>query len=213
MKFAIKARLSLLPTNFTKHVWNRNNDPSCPFCHQHTESVAHLMNGCREFHNLYSRRHNRIADKIFETILGSMSNFQLHANKRVESIFSEYSDELQRITHLKADIIIIDNQSRKCIILKVTVYYDLYFEQALNTKQERYQPLCSLLQSLGWNVDLKVLCFGSLGCIKKNVWTVIRSLSVEKLIVKKINTLQWCSVSNLIMANYIWRHRVRKLFV
>ena len=143
VKFAIKARLSLFPTNFTKHVWNREHDPSCPFCHQHTESVAHLMNGCREFHNFYSRRHNRIADKIFEVISGSLSGFQL--------------------------------------------------------------------QSLGWDVDLKVLCFGSLGCIKTDVWTVMRSMSVDKLIVK--NTLQWCSLSNLIMANYIWRHRVRKLFV
>ena len=211
VKFAIKARLSLLPTNFTKHVWNRDNDPSCPFCHQHTESVAHLMNGCREFHNFYSRRHNRIADKIFEMISGSLSGFQFHANKLAESILMEYGDELQRITHRKPDIVIIDNQSRKCIILEVTVCYDLYFEQSLNTKQERYQPLCSLLQSLGWDVDLKVLCFGSLGCIKKDVWTVMRSLSVDKLIVK--NTLQWCSVSNLIMANYIWRHRVKKLFM
>ena len=48
---------------------------------------------------------------------------------------------------------------------------------------------------------MKVLCFGSLGCIKMAVWTVTRSLSVDKLIEK--NTLQWCSVSNVIMANYI----------
>ena len=27
-KFAIKARLSLLPTNFTKYLWNRENDAS-----------------------------------------------------------------------------------------------------------------------------------------------------------------------------------------
>lgn len=210
VKFTIKARLSLLPTNFTKHIWNRDNDPSCPFCHQHTESIAHLMNGCREFHNFYNRRHNRIADKIFEVISGNLNDFQFHANKLAESIITDCGDELQRITHRKPDILVIDNQSRKCIILEVTVCYDLYFEQALNTKQERYQPLCSLLQSLGWDVDLKVLCFGSLGCIKKDVWTVLRSLTVDRLIIK--NTLQWCSVSNLIMANYIWRHRVKKLF-
>ena len=39
VKFAIKARLSLLPTNFTKHVWNRDNDPSCPFCHQQGQII------------------------------------------------------------------------------------------------------------------------------------------------------------------------------
>ena len=67
------------------------------------------------------------------------------------------------------------------------------------------------IRSLGWDIDLKVLCFGSLGCIKRDVWTVLRSLLVDKLIVK--NALQWCSISNLIMANYIWRHRVEKLFI
>ena len=169
------------------------------------------MNGCREFHNFYSRRHNRIADEISEMISGILSGFQFHANILAESILMEYGDELQRITHRKPDIVIIDNQSRKCIILEVTVCYGLYFEQALNTNQEQYQPLCSLLQSLGWDVDLEVFCFGSLGCIKKDVWTVMRSLSVVKLIVR--NTLQWCAVSNLTMTNYILRHRVGKLFM
>ena len=121
VKFAIKARLSLLPTNFTKLVWNRDNDPSCPFCHQHTESVAHLMNKCKEFHIFYSRRHNRIADKIFEVISGRISGFQFHVNKLAESIITEYGDELQRITHRKPHIIFIDNLLRKCIILEVTV--------------------------------------------------------------------------------------------
>ena len=199
-----------LQQTFTKHVWNRDNEPSCPFCHQHAESVAHLMNSCRKFHKFYSRRHNRIADKIFEVISGSLSGFQFHASIFAESLLTEYGAELRRITHRKPDTVIVDNQSRKCIILEVTVFYDLYFEQALKTKEERYQPLCSLLQSLCWDVDPKVLCFDSLGCIKKDVCrTVLGSLSVDKLIVK--NTLQWCSVSNL-MANNIWRHRVKKLF-
>ena len=169
VKFAIKAWLSLFPTHFTKHVWNRDNDPPCPFCHQHTESVGHLMNGCREFRIFYNRRHNQIADKIFEVISGSISGLQFHANKFAELIVMEYGDELQRITHRKPDIIIIDNHSRKCIIFEVPVVYGQYFEQALNTKEERYQPLCSLLQSLGWDLDLKVLCFDSLSCIKKDV--------------------------------------------
>ena len=66
--FAIKARLNLHPTNFTIHLWDRERDPLCPFCRQHTESMAHLLNGCREFHNYYNRRHNRIADKIADEI-------------------------------------------------------------------------------------------------------------------------------------------------
>ena len=68
VKFVIKARLSLLPTNFRLHIWNRKNCPVCPFCRSYTESRAHLMNGCREFHTFYNRRHNCIADKITDEI-------------------------------------------------------------------------------------------------------------------------------------------------
>ena len=41
VKFAIKACLSLLPTNFMLHIWNHENCPICPFCRSHTESIAH----------------------------------------------------------------------------------------------------------------------------------------------------------------------------
>ena len=68
VKFAIKARLSLLLTKFTLHIWNHENCPMCPFCRSHIESIAHLMNACREFHNFYNRRHNGIADKIADEI-------------------------------------------------------------------------------------------------------------------------------------------------
>ena len=43
--FEVKARLSILPTNYTLLLWNRDQNPECPFCHSHTESVAHLLNG------------------------------------------------------------------------------------------------------------------------------------------------------------------------
>ena len=77
VKFAIKARVSLLPTNFTLHIWNHENCPICPFCGNHTESIAHLMNGCREFHNFYNRRHNRVADKIADEIKLTLPRYSI----------------------------------------------------------------------------------------------------------------------------------------
>ena len=60
VKFVIKARLSLLPTSFTKYIWNRENNPICPLCFRKTESIAHVMNSCKEFQNFYSRRHDEL---------------------------------------------------------------------------------------------------------------------------------------------------------
>ena len=210
VKFSIKARLSLLPTNFTLYIWNREHDPLCPFCRSHTESMAHLMNGCHEFRNFYSRRHNRIADKIEDVLSQSNRRLRVYSNKLMETVFTEYRQELLLIKHRKPDILVIDHVSRKCTIVEVTVCYDLYFDYAFEEKLDRYKSVCCLLRRHLWNVELKVMCFGSLGCIKKDIWRELRSLSVDKLVIKQ--TLQWCSISNVIMANYIWRHRVRKLF-
>ena len=57
----------------------------CPFCRSHTESIAHLMNGCREVHNFYNRRHNRIADKIAEEIKLHLPQHRSHSNKLAEN--------------------------------------------------------------------------------------------------------------------------------
>ena len=210
VKFSIKARLSLLPTNFTLHIWNRENDPLCPFCRNHTESMAHLMNGCHEFRNFYSRRHNRIADKVEDVISQSNRRLRVYSNKLMETIFTEYREELLLIEHRKPDILLIDHVSQKCTIVEVAVCYDLYFDYVFREKLGRYESVCCILRGHGWNVELKVMCFGSLGCIKKDIWRELRSLSVDKLVAKQM--LQWCSISNVIMANHIWRHRVRKLF-
>ena len=67
VRFALKARLSILPTNFTTYIWNRERNPFCPFGCLHSESIAHLFNGClATFGNFYSRRHNRIVGKVCE---------------------------------------------------------------------------------------------------------------------------------------------------
>ena len=67
--FCIKARLNILPTNFTTFIWNRDNNPRCHFCNHTTESMAHLLNGCQvSFGNFYSRRHDRIVDHLYEYI-------------------------------------------------------------------------------------------------------------------------------------------------
>ena len=122
-------RLSLLPTNFTTHIWNRTNDPRCPLCFGDTESIAHLFNGCREFHNFCSRRHDRIVGKLFDEIkLILCSRKKLYTNKLLETLLPEYREELTLLQQQKPDIVIIDEISRDIIIAEVTVCFDLYFE-------------------------------------------------------------------------------------
>ena len=205
----IKARLSLLPTNFTTYIWNRANSPTCPFCRRHTESIAHLMNGCYEFRNFYSRRHNRIAERIAQEIRSSSRiRWRIYEDKLFETILPEY-DDVKSIQHRKVDIVVIEPLSKRCVFVEISVCFDLYLDISYTAKGERYGPLINFLSDKGWDVSLKVLSFGPLGCVKNTVWGDLRKIGIEKEHMKDV--LSWCSISNIIMANYIWRHRVKKL--
>ena len=207
----MKARLSILPTNFTTYLWNRENNPRCPFGCNHTESIAHLLNGClNTFGNFYSRRHNRVVEKISELLKECHNRYRIYNEKRSETIFPLLREQLITITNRKPDIHVVDELSRECLIVEVTVCFDLYLDMAYEEKIRRYDNLVNCLERNGYSTKLFVMCFGSLGSVRKDNWKVLRKFTADKTYIK--NVLKWCSISNIIGSNYIWRHRVKKLF-
>ena len=139
----------------------------------------------------------------------SCSGKKVYTNKLLETLLPEYREELTLLQHRKPDIVIIDETSRVIIIAEVTVCFDLYFEFSFPVKCDRYQELCDFLRENGWKPSLHVLCFGALGSIKDDVYERLRNIGFGKAKTKEL--LAWCSISNIIGANYIWRHRVKKL--
>ena len=106
---------------------------------------------------------------------------------------------------------IIDEISRVIIIAEVTVCFDLYFGFSFPVKCGRYQELCDFLRENGWKPSLHVLCFGALGCIKDDDYKRFRNIGFGKAKTKEL--LDYCSISNIIGANYIWRHRVKRSLI
>ena len=53
-------------------------------------NVAHFFNGCKEFRNFYSRRHDRIVGKLFDEIkLISNARKKVYTNKLPETLLPE----------------------------------------------------------------------------------------------------------------------------
>ena len=208
MKFCVRARLNIIPTNFNIFIWNRAHNPKCSLCHHKTESTAHVLNGCHILKNFYSARHNRIVDEIFKFVKPLKKRFRFHKDQYVNTVIPTV--DFGEIIHRKPDIIIIDLINKTFIIIEVTVCYDLYFDQAFNEKKVRYTPVCDILSANGYDTKLIVLCFGSLGSIKNDVWSGLRYFKPGKDKLKRL--LKWCSISCIIGSNYTWRHRVKKLF-
>ena len=91
--FILKARLSLFPTNFTLYLWDRQMNPRCPFGCNHTESMAHVLNGCiQHFGNFYSRRHDRIVEIIAKFVKESVPGWCLHVDKLCSTVFPTLAD-------------------------------------------------------------------------------------------------------------------------
>ena len=124
-----------------------------------------------------------------------------------ETIFPEY--DWQSISHRKPDIVLLNKQTQECIIVEVTIPYDLYLNMAKDAKKTRYKPYCALLEKYHYKTKLIVLCFGSLGIIDRDVRSGLLYFKPNSEKLKKL--LQWCSLSVIIGSNYIWRSRVKKL--
>ena len=71
----------------------------------------------------------------------------------METIFPKYREVLLTSTSRKPGIISVDVVRKVVNIIEVTVRYDLYFEQAQNTKSEKYSPLKIVLLQLGYEVN------------------------------------------------------------
>ena len=210
--FCVKARLNILPTNFTLYIWNRDNDPRCQFCNQCTESMAHLLNGCQsEFGNFYSKKHNRIVNYLFDQLKFIDRRYRNYSNKNIETIMPEHSEILQLCNARKPDIVCYDPVTKSNDIVEITICHDLYFEQALSGKHEKYLHLLKVLENLGFKVKMHVLCFGSLENVPKICSKMVRNIYKNRE--KTKNILKWGSISIIIGANYIWRNRAKKLLV
>ena len=141
--------MNITPTNFTLFIWNRKNNPRCPFCNHATESITHFLSRCqREFSNFYSRRHNNIADYLYEQFKIIDSRYKTNNNKHIDTIINRHRKRLVLCNNQKPDILQIDPVTRNIEIIEVTTCYDLYFQLARNGKIEKHTPFVNVLVQL-----------------------------------------------------------------
>ena len=145
VKFILRARMHQIPCNQLIHMWNKDHDKKYSMCNERTESVAHLMNSCRNYKDLYARRHDRVVKFLRQKIQKKNSTSTLFVNKMVETAFPHIKDALQQLNQRKPDILEIKVSKRECEIVEVTVCFDLYMDTSYQEKENKYQPLINLL--------------------------------------------------------------------
>ena len=123
--------------------------------------MAHLLNGCqREFGNFCSRRHNRIADYLYEQFKTIDRRHKTYNNKHIDTVIAQHRERLVLCNNRKPDLMRLDPVTRNIKVIEVTISYNLYFQLARNGKIEKYTPLINVLVQPGFKVKRHVLCFG-----------------------------------------------------
>ena len=69
--FWYRARHNVLPCNYMLSLWYANKTPTCSLDGYYLESMSHVLNGCKKFSNNYSKRHDRVVEKIAEELTTS----------------------------------------------------------------------------------------------------------------------------------------------
>ena len=171
--------MNQIPCNQLIHMWNKDHDKRCSMCNERTESMAHLMNSCRNYKDLYSRRHDRVVEFLGQKIEKKNSTSTLFVNKMVETAFPHIKNALQQLNQRKPDILEIKVNGRECEIVEVTVCFDLYMDTSYQEKRNKYQPVINLLNRHGIATSISVMCFRSLGTVHKNVRGNLKRLGLS----------------------------------
>ena len=199
--------MNQIPCNQLINFWNKDHDKKCSLCNHHTESVAHLMNSCNRFKDLYSKRHDRIVEAIYQKIRRYSETSVKFVNRMAETAFPNLRTELQQINNRKPDLLEIKSNEKECEIIEVTVCFDLYMSESYESKARKYQQLKNILNRNGIKTNIRILCFGSLGTVHQDARKNLRGLGLSSEEAK--STMKWCSVSNMICRNMIWRNRCK----
>ena len=115
-------------------------------------------------------------------------------------MFPLLRNQLESIEHKKPDIHVVNHLEKKCFIVEITVCYDLCLEYARNTKYEKYKSLVEYLSRNGYDVELLIVCFGSLGSVRNDARKCLERFTNDKTYVKDV--LKWCSLSSIVGSNY-----------
>lgn len=195
-RFAIKARLNLLPT---KTVLQRSGKPnintSCPGCNSEQETLAHVLNHCPRSEGLIRHRHNAILHRLSKAI---------PRTRGIQYLEQMVPGDPQG---LKPDIVILNDSTSEAFVIDVTVPFEGpegTLEEARETKIAKYSHLRGVLAAKGYqSVTVDAFVIGSLGSWDPQNDPLIRRLGIPYKYATLFRKL--CSWQAITGSYGIWR--------
>ena len=205
--FWYKARQNVLPCYYTLSLWYPNQPTTCALDGYHIESTAHVLNGCQKLKNNYSKRHDRVVDKIGNDVKSSKNTVFINKTVRtaLQELGMEFEDNDEELLNLKPDIMI--KEENRMIILDIACPYDLYLAELYEMKLNKYRDLQRYITEKFISCKVDAVIIGSLGTVHTNALKVLMDTGMSKTKAKGL--LKWSSTSCIIGSRQIWNIRCK----
>ena len=210
VQFVTKGRLQLLECNTLLHTYYpATYSKSCSRCGYASETVSHILNGCAENKNSIQKRHDRIVDIVRRNI-ASVDTTTVIENKVIKPThFGADAENFTAAPHTKPDLCVIDNRTRKCSIIEVSVPFDAFVSDCYQHKFDKYQPLNQCIQETGYQCKTVVLVVGALGSVHTRFVSGLKLLGLTPYRAKSV--ARYASVSAMIGSRMIWKQRCKQV--
>ena len=195
---------SLKTKNYLKYVMKTGDDPNCRYCHQHQETIDHLVSGCPTLaKSEYIVRHNKVAQYIHWKVcqhygIKASNRWYEHEtppvteNEKV-TILWDFSIQTDRtIKANRPDIVIKDKTTKTCLLLDVSIPTDRNTSLKTFEKLSKYKDL-DIELAKSWKVKTKTVpvIIGALGVINKSLTKYLKEIpgNITKDELQKITLL------------------------
>ena len=158
------AQEQALPTMATRaRIYGEDVSPMCRFCHNHQETVHHLVSGCTMLAGTkYKHRHDTIAKYIHWCLLKEHGaphcpNWLQHkpehtcVTDKVDIYWDVPLLTDRKVGHNRPDITIHNHNDKTCLFYEITIPVDANTVKATSTKISKYRDLAIEIQKC-WNV-------------------------------------------------------------
>ena len=188
------AQEQALRTNAVKcNIDRTKNSPLCRLCGELSESVTHLVCGCKVLaQKEYKRRHDNIARIVHWMLCGK------YDLRRVDKWYEHYPEgtlESESVKILwdmtiqcdhyiearRPDILVVEKSSRKALIIEIASPGDRNVGEKEKEKIEKYQNLKREIMKL-WNlrrVEVIPVVVGALGAVSKKIGQYLEQIGID----------------------------------
>ena len=158
---------------------------------------------------MYQKRHNRVVDLVCNKIKGKCVDQTTEFIKDSLVRPAMFGSNLPNFAcqAIRPDILTIDRQRKAVKIIEISVPFDAHINMSFQTKFNKYFPLSSGINALGYRAEVIVLTVGSLGCVHKNFVNGLKILGLGSREAKVL--ARYISTSAIVGSYMVWKQRCK----